>query len=35
MIMAGSHKVRDHSRGRLDGSVALIVEEEELPPPRC
>jgi hypothetical protein len=27
MIMAGSHKVRDHSRGRLDKSGALILEQ--------
>lgn len=26
MIMAGSHKVRDGSRGRLDKSGALILE---------
>jgi hypothetical protein len=37
MIMAGSHKVRDHSRGRLDKSGALILEqivEEEGKPAR-
>jgi hypothetical protein len=37
MIMAGSHKVRDRSRGRLDGSGALILEqvvEEEGKPTR-
>ena len=37
MIMAGSHKVRDHSRGRLDKSGALILEqvvEEEGKPVR-
>jgi hypothetical protein len=37
MIMAGSHKVRDHSRGRLDKSGALILEqivEEEGKPTR-
>ena len=27
MIMAGSHKVRDSSRGRLDTSGALILEQ--------
>ncbi|HEX6409117.1 MAG TPA: DUF3833 family protein [Sphingomicrobium sp.] len=27
MIMSGSHKVRDHSRGRLDKSGALILEQ--------
>jgi hypothetical protein len=27
MIMAGSHKVRDSSRGRLDRSGALILEQ--------
>jgi hypothetical protein len=35
MIMAGSHKVRDHSRGRIDKSGALVldqvVEEEGKP----
>ena len=37
MIMAGSHKVRDQSRGRLDKSGALILEqivEEEGKPTR-
>jgi hypothetical protein len=37
MIMAGSHKVRDHSRGRLDKSGALVLEqvvEEEGKPTR-
>jgi hypothetical protein len=37
MIMAGSHKVRDHSRGHLDRSGALILEqivEEEGKPAR-
>lgn len=37
MIMAGSHKVRDRSRGRLDRSGALILEqivEEEGKPAR-
>jgi hypothetical protein len=27
MIMSGSHKVRDVSRGRLDGSGALLLEQ--------
>jgi hypothetical protein len=27
MIMAGSHKVRDRSRGRLDRTGALILEQ--------
>lgn len=37
MIMSGSHKVRDHSRGRLDKTGALILEqivEEEGKPTR-
>jgi hypothetical protein len=37
MIMAGSHKVRDHSRGHLDKTGALILEqivEEEGKPAR-
>ena len=37
MIMAGSHKVRDHSLGRLDKTGALILEqvvEEEGKPAR-
>jgi hypothetical protein len=37
MIMAGSHEVRDHSRGHLDRSGALILEqivEEEGKPTR-
>jgi hypothetical protein len=37
MIMSGSHKVRDRSRGRLDKSGALILEqivEEEGKPTR-
>jgi hypothetical protein len=37
MILSGSHKVRDHSRGRLDRSGALILEqivEEEGKPAR-
>jgi hypothetical protein len=37
MILAGSHKVRDRSRGRLDRSGALILEqivEEEGKPAR-
>jgi hypothetical protein len=27
MILSGSHKVRDHSRGRLDKTGALILEQ--------
>jgi hypothetical protein len=37
MTLSGSHKVRDHSRGRLDKSGALILEqivEEEGKPAR-
>jgi hypothetical protein len=37
MVLAGTHKVRDHSRGRLDRSGALILEqvvEEEGKPAR-
>lgn len=37
MMLSGSHKVRDHSRGRLDKSGALILEqivEEEGKPAR-
>lgn len=37
MIMSGSHKVRDSSRGRLDKSGALILEQmvyEERKPTR-
>src|SRR4051812_11070467 len=37
MVLAGSHKVRDHSRGHLDRSGALILEqivEEEGKPAR-
>jgi hypothetical protein len=37
MVIAGSHKVRDHTRGRLDKTGALILEqvvEEEGKPAR-
>jgi hypothetical protein len=37
MVLSGSHQVRDHSRGRLDRSGALILEqivEEEGKPAR-